>query len=550
MVLVMNTFNIALGWNGVGRSSLALLVCTGLVRAAQPFAWGVAAGDVTPTAAILWTRADAPGGVQAELATDADFTQIARMVPVLADEDSDLTVKVDVSGLTPATTYYYRFVREDDPSAVSRVGRFRTAPDSAATAFRFVFTGDSNFAFSPLTAAAHAAREQADFLIWFGDTIYGDVPSGGLGVASDLAGYRGKYRQLRSDAHLQALLAGLAVRVGWDDHEVRNDYAGLDPALSPDRKLAGYRAFFEYMPIRPQGEPDDPYRTYRRFRYGPNVEFFLLDERQYREVSAAGTCGSNPDPDGFLLGWLTRDPACQDVLRAPREMLGPVQFEWLRQGLLTSTARTKFIINNVPLTHIALLPYDRWDGYDAQRRALLEFIDAHRIEGVVFLTTDTHANAFNPDLGAYFRRNRPDYVLDNGVVIPEIIAGPIGTETLRDELLTFAGALLGAPEVGVVRLMLGLAERMVVERIRALNHLSFIADDRIGYARFDVNADGSWQATFRGMTADAARREDGEIETLYSTDDGPLQGPGLPCCLPVPLAVVLAGIALPRLTRK
>ncbi|MBI5063620.1 MAG: alkaline phosphatase D family protein, partial [Desulfatitalea sp.] len=124
-----------------------------------------------------------------------------------------------------------------------------------------------------------------------------------------------------------------------------------------------------------------------------NAEFFFLDERQYRDASAKVACASNPDPYGVMLGPLTRDEACLRELSAERTMLGAEQLQWLLDGLRSSNARLKFVVNNVPLTFLGVYPYDRWDGYDAERRTILEYIDANAIDGVVFLTTDIHANA-------------------------------------------------------------------------------------------------------------------------------------------------------------
>ena len=74
--------------------------------------------------------------------------------------------------------------------------------------------------------------------------------AGGLGVATTLDEYRAKYRQVRSDPNVRKLLAAVALWTGWDDHEVANDYCGLDPSLSPEQQRAAYQAFFEYMPVR------------------------------------------------------------------------------------------------------------------------------------------------------------------------------------------------------------------------------------------------------------------------------------------------------------
>ena len=74
---------------------------------------------------------------------------------------------------------------------------------------------------------------------------------------TDLAGYRARYAQYLSDPDLQAARAACPWLVIWDDHEVENNYAGLDPAgpgrarrRSPPAALAAYQAWWEHMPVR------------------------------------------------------------------------------------------------------------------------------------------------------------------------------------------------------------------------------------------------------------------------------------------------------------
>lgn len=504
------------------------------------FSLGVSAGDVTDTSVMLWTRADLPGQLRAELALDRGddpFADIAQSAAVAATADNDRTVKLEMSGLSPASDYVYRFIRADDETAVSPVGRFRTAPSSdQPAAMRFVFSGDTNFRSAPFGVMSHAAREDADLFIWYGDTIYADVPAGGLGTARTLEEYRAKYAQTLGDPNVQSLLARMAVMVGWDDHEVRNDYAGTDPDLSREQRDAAYRAFFEYLPIRDQAAQDDPFRTYRRFRYGANVEFFVLDGRQYRDVPADDACNHNVDPTGFILGPLTHDPDCLEILGRPRTMLGDAQRAWLMNGLLESAAPVKFIVNAVPLSFVGVLPYDRWDGYDAERRALLEFIDENEINGVVFLTTDIHANAYNPDVMTAFRNYRPDYVLDNGTPVAEIIVGPLGNATARESIVGFGG---GNP---LLFGLLDFAERGFSDRLRSVNQLAFLDTNRVAYAVIDVSQSGEVSVTYRGAAPEDANDPNAAIETMFSARLAPDSSapPPLPCGLPILLVLSAA----------
>src|SRR4051812_18680239 len=95
----------------------------------RTFPQSVASGDPRPTSVVLWTRATDPEAPNADLtlvlevATDAGFTQRVTLrsdpsvppatslrVEALAEVGG--CVKVRVDGLTPGTTYYYRFRAE------------------------------------------------------------------------------------------------------------------------------------------------------------------------------------------------------------------------------------------------------------------------------------------------------------------------------------------------------------------------------------------------------------------------------------------------------
>ena len=383
---------------------------------------------------------------------------------------------------------------------------------------------------------------QPDLFLWFGDTVYTDVPSGGLGVAGTLGEYRAKYTQIRTDANLRRLLAGTAVWVGWDDHEVANDYSGGDPAsgLSRERIERGYRAFFEHMPIRPADEPGDPFRTYRSFRYGALAEFFLVDGRQYRDRTAQEACDDAFDPYNIAGFESSVNEACVGVLSEPRTYLGAEQLAWLKNGLGSSSAVHKLVLVDQPMSFIGVLPYDRWDGFDAERKEILEFIDANRIENVWMLSTDVHANAFNPDLGSYFRRHRSDYQLGNGVVVRELVVGPIATSTFRTASLEFAASLLGPfAESPLVQLLLALSFSDVTERLERLNDLAFLDPDRFAYAILDISAENGVTVRVRGYPSSSQAAEPPTIATAF---DSAADSPSWPCGIfPVLFMAFLAG---------
>jgi phosphodiesterase/alkaline phosphatase D-like protein len=405
---------------------------------ASPFSFGVAAGDATDSAFVAWTRTDGPGAVTIDVATDPDFTMIVHTDSLTPDGPADNAVKTDVTGLSADTQYYYRFTQGGQ---TSRTGRIRTAPSSGGP-ITFAFTGDSNAFFKPYAVLEEITSADPDLWLYIGDTIYGDDDRSGTGVATVRSDYHVKYKENRSDRALRDLMANVGTVSMWDDHEVTNDFAGTDPGVQVQMG-EGNQAFRDYMPIREDG--GDSEQLYRSFRWGDVAEFFLLDARQYRSLSAfqsEATCGEgecdvtgdpcsvDSDCDPFQLGQtcinigpvlLPSHPDCVAEINDPgRTYLGATQLQWLKDGLQNSTATFKFVMNGPLLSALLFQPYDRWEGYDAERQDLLDHVTNQGIDNVIFLSTDIHAAIINDAV--------------SGTTIRELVAGAIGMDPIFREL--------------------------------------------------------------------------------------------------------------------
>jgi alkaline phosphatase D len=416
-----------------------------LAWGAVTYTSGVASGDVTETGVILWTRVDQAAELLAQVALDTAFQELVRSVSVMAGPETDFTVRVDVDGLQPATRYFYRFL-ESVPGAgmtatVSATGTFRTAPPAGQLVdVRFAYSGDSDARLQPFTVLGAVQREAPEFFVYLGDTIYADATSAAGNVtqvppAETLPIYRAKYRENRQDAFLQSLLASTSSYVIWDDHEVLNNFAGetVDPTLLAH----GRQAFMEYMPIRP--DASDPTQLFRRFRWGRAVELFIIDERQYR--SAEAVCLA--ENGRRVLVPFVQDPTCvRERLAAPgRSLLGSQQQAWLFRQLAASEATFKVIINEVPVSQLFILPYDRWEGYLAEREALLQFIERAGIRNVVFLTTDLHGSLI-VDVTPF---GRVRSVAKEVIVGPIATVGALATQGISDPELRAVRARVGLP---------------------------------------------------------------------------------------------------------
>jgi phosphodiesterase/alkaline phosphatase D-like protein len=195
---------------------------------------------------------------------------------------------------------------------------------------------------------------------------------------------------------------------------------------------------------------------YRTFRWGRNLELFFLDERSFRsaKASAGHVCdvGGVPDlaptaPAAVRAAFATLikplaqpvPAACTAAIDSPsRTLLGARQHAAFVHAIRASTATWKVVLNETPIQEIYQLPYDRWEGYAAERARLLR--DLAGVRNVVFLTTDTHANLIGEVRSRTLEPGGPV-----GTGIWEVVTGPVATNTYADEIDT---ALGGTPGLG------------------------------------------------------------------------------------------------------
>ncbi|MEV7624429.1 alkaline phosphatase D family protein [Actinoplanes sp. NPDC089786] len=150
---------------------------------------------------------------------------------------------------------------------ISPVGRTRTAPADNARPqnLRFAFASCQDYQAGFYTAYAHLAEEDLGFVAFLGDYIYEGAPNPnarrvheGAGEPLDLAQYRNRHAQYKTDPHLQAAHAAFPWIVTFDDHEIDNNWADeipQDPQLQTPsqfraRRIAAFQAYYEHMPLR------------------------------------------------------------------------------------------------------------------------------------------------------------------------------------------------------------------------------------------------------------------------------------------------------------
>jgi phosphodiesterase/alkaline phosphatase D-like protein len=428
-------------------AALLLVLLPAAASAAPGFSFGVAAGDVGLTSALLWTRADQLVPVTVEV-TRAGGRRTFRATET-PDPAHDNTVQIRVRGLRPNSLYRYRFVAGP---LISEVGVFTTAPPrTSREVVRFAISGDADGTLAPGASApafnnfevyGRMAVERNDFNINLGDTIYSDSGVGRRPRALTLPDKWAKYRENLVVPNLALLRRAGTVYSGWGDHEFVNNFSIRENG----RPLyeAGKQAFLDYWPTHYSLATG----LYRRFRWGRNLELFFLDERTFRSAKASlGSACNNAfgrfsddlapaapqrirDSFGAAIPPLRNPvpPLCLGVINdSRRTFLGRTQLKRFLHDVSHSTATFKVIVTETPIQQFYLLPYDRWEGYAWERDRVLRTIKRF-VPNAVFLATDSHANLVNDVRFVTFERGGP---LSSGAL--EFVTGPVATNTFARE---------------------------------------------------------------------------------------------------------------------
>ena len=362
-----------------------------------PFYHGVASGDPLSNAVILWTRfTDDTLSIDSveinwRIATDTSMVNVINSGNGFAHVENDWTFKVDASGLSPDTWYYYDFEAFNYHSIR---GRTKTAPLGDNDSARFAVVSCSNYEHGYFNAYRYLRdRNDFDAVIHLGDYIY-EYAAGGYsaGIVDrdneptneiiTLEDYRVRYSHYRLDDDLRDLHQQYPFINVWDDHESANDsYVDGAQNHSPstegpwiERKSNATQAYHEWLPIR-SPIPGD-LQIYREINYGDLMSLYMLDTRLEGRSEQGGT---SSDPN--------------------RTILGQNQFTWLTNELKTSNTKWNILGQQVMIAPLevfgATLNDDQWDGYDYERTRLYDSITLNGIDNIIVLTGDIHTSWVN-----------------------------------------------------------------------------------------------------------------------------------------------------------
>lgn len=384
---------------GAAWLSTSVFGCSSTVKTANnsspiQFLHGVASGDPLTDSLILWTKvtpAQQLDSVQLllEVSETADFSSVKHQQLCLARKEADYSCKVDLTGLQPGRSYYYRF---SDSNTESAVGHGKTLPAGSVSQVRFAVLSCSNYPAGYFHVYQQVAQQQLDAVLHLGDYIYEYEQGGyatersvelGRALAADnqaemvsLQDYRKRYALYRSDKDLQQAHASHSFICVWDDHEITND-AWTDGAENHQpnegdyqvRKLNALQAYYEWMPIRPlvSGQQQSLCRS---FAFGDLVDLHMLDTRiegrnlqlDYKHYTDEKTGAF--DTKRFIA----------DLTHPNRTLLGQKQQQWLQTQLMRSKAQYQVLGQQVLMAKM-MFPSELLSAFSKPGPELVEKID-------------------------------------------------------------------------------------------------------------------------------------------------------------------------------
>ena len=467
---------------GLGGSQLATPLASAIEISCNPFSLGIASGDVTDNAVVLWTRLapqplEADGGmppagvpVRWELALDPQMSRIVRRGEAIATPVFAHSVHIEIEGLEPGREYWYRFFAA---SHKSPIGRTKTLPHSEShpDSFRFITASCQNYTHGYFIAYEHMIRDEPDFIIHLGDYFY-DTSFGETfrrheteKAPVSLADFRRRHALYKTDKNLQHAHAQIPFFTTIDNHDAIED---ADPDKFAQR-AAAYQAWYEHMPVRGYDAPgDNHFDLRRRIPVGELIQISLLDGRQFRD--SREICGNNDYPDYGFGNYRER---CDLVFDKDRSMLGKDQEQWLRTHLVANKSTWNVIASPGPFLPFRYhfdgkeLSYiGAWDIYPANRARVADALEAAEVGHPLILSGDVHS----------FWAVDGNQVRDPGERIPvvEFVASSV-TANWPEPLA-----------------------RRVTENLPHNPQVQFYDPEKRGYLLHDVNA-SEWKTTFRAI---------------------------------------------------
>jgi alkaline phosphatase D len=309
-------------------------------------------GHVDEMSARIWARVDRSGCYRLIVSSkEGSFT---RIVEQTSGQENDGCLTWTIQGLQSDTHYDYQIKLDNQTEEMEGEGAFRTAKsrllrDTLTVAFG---SCSNDLRFSSQKVWKQIGLQRPSLMVLLGDTPYID--------STDLLVQRQRYQDFYRLKGLQALFRTIPFYATWDDH----DFGANDTTGNLVGKESARESFIAYHANPSYGSKNQGIFT--SFRRGP-IEVFLIDTRWF--------AGTEPSP----------------VDSGRPTLLGHVQWDWLKEGLMASQAPFKILASGM-IWNGAVRPgkKDHWETYSYERDALFSFFGEQRISGVVLMGGDIH----------------------------------------------------------------------------------------------------------------------------------------------------------------
>jgi len=316
----------------------------------------------------IWLQANKPAKVQLQYWPRNNKQLATRSIEKTLSKNNRYIAQFQLTELTPGTRYRYTVYLNKKAYPFNQALEFNTqalwqwrhdppnfnvALGSCAYINETAFDrpgkpyGDNFEIFNAI------AEKKPDAMLWLGDNLYFRE----VDYEHPLAMAK-RYRSTRAFAPLQTLLRSTQHYAIWDDH----DFGPNNSTASFIYKSDSLALFKQYWPNPSFGQPDLP-GVFTRFTLN-DVEFFLLDDRYYRD--------SDRGPDSNN-----------------KQLFGIAQLNWVRNALLNSTATFKIVASGSQLFN-DINRFEGWNHFSAERQQFLTWLKQSRIRGVFFLSGDRH----------------------------------------------------------------------------------------------------------------------------------------------------------------
>lgn len=327
---------------------------------------GPIVGGVTHNEAKIFGRTGTPAVLQAEYSTDASFASgVAVSSSVTTDTSADYTGMVTLSNLVPDTLYYYRFVGN------ATVYQFQTFPDPLQLA-SFTFAVFADLASSDVAAPVYqqAALDNPRFVMQIGDFPHMNPAKSPTPITISnwwLAAKRAirDYNTAGVDLANHLLSKYPFVHI-WDDHDYGDDNYDYRNPHKYDKALPAFKSYYPTYPLVNGAEG-----LWHSFKYGSNVEFFILDLRSQRSPN-----GATDGPNKSMLD---------------HQKLSNSQKNWLLNGLKNSSATWKIVVSTSVWNKKAKVKNDSWNLFKNEQQQIVDYLKTHGIKNVIVMSADLHS---------------------------------------------------------------------------------------------------------------------------------------------------------------